>query len=238
MRPSLDPTSKAQRTREKIKAATRLVLERIGFRAMKVADVAEEAGVAVGLFYHYFPDLKTVTCEVLSDFIQTIETEIRALPHQDDRFDAIFHPTLLWTTAYEANPGLMRCLLQVADEVPEFRQVWVRGNLRHARRVAGALLRQFPDPSVTDDFALSFAFSLGAMVDGLVHEIYVQRNPDLRALLPQPRDVAELLSAIWYRALYLQNPPLEKLTIALPLLAISDVSARPQAQRIGGDGRS
>ncbi len=53
-------------------AATR-VLERVGYRQMRVSDVTGEAGVATGLFYHYFPDLKALTIEVLGDFMTRFE---------------------------------------------------------------------------------------------------------------------------------------------------------------------
>ena len=36
---------------------------------MAVEGVTKEAGVAAGLFYHYFKDLKSLTMEVLTDFV-------------------------------------------------------------------------------------------------------------------------------------------------------------------------
>ncbi|MCX7174504.1 MAG: TetR/AcrR family transcriptional regulator [Proteobacteria bacterium] len=208
-------STRGQKRRELLKVAARAVLERVGYHAMKVTDVATEAGVAVGLFYHYFPDLKTVTCEVLSDFLD----ELAETPHPEaeDRFDVIFIPTLVWANAYEEHPGLMRCLVQVADEVPEFRALWNKLNATWSRRVAKNIARRFPEGQLSEDFSLSIAYSLGSMVDGLINEIYVHRNSDLCKLLKSPREVAELLSAIWYRALYMENPPAGKLTLTAPL---------------------
>lgn len=214
--PAPEPVSlRGQKRRELIKSAARVVLERVGYHAMKVTDVATEAGVAVGLFYHYFPDLKTVTCEVLSDFLD----ELWATPHPvpEDRFDVIFIPTMVWANAYEEHPGLMRCLVQVADEVPEFRAMWNNLNAVWSRRVAKNISRRYPEGQLSDDFSLSIAYALGSMVDGLINEIYVYRNSDLRNLLKSPREIAELLSAIWYRALYMENPPAGKLTLTAPL---------------------
>lgn len=216
---SLEPVSaRGQKRRELIKVATRSVLERVGYRAMKVTDVASEAGVAVGLFYHYFPDLKTVTCEVLGDFLE----ELSATPHPDpeDRFDVIYIPTLVWANAYEEHPGLMRCLVQVGDEVPEFRAMWNKLNATWSRRIAKNIARRFPEGQLSEDFSLNFAYALGSMVDGLIHEVYVHRNSDLRKVLKSPREVAELLASIWYRALYMENPPAGKLTFTAPLRAM------------------
>jgi AcrR family transcriptional regulator len=215
--PITEPVSaRGQKRRELIKLAARSVLERVGYHAMKVTDVATEAGVAAGLFYHYFPDLETVTREVLSDYLD----ELSATPHPEpqDRFDVIFIPTLIWAKAYEEHPGLMRCLVQLADEVPEFRVLWNMHNTTWTRRIAKSIARRLPVSQLSDDFSLSIAYCLGSMVDGLINEVYVIRNSDLRKLLKSPQEAAELLSAIWYRALYLENPPANKLTLTAPLL--------------------
>lgn len=221
-------SARGQKRRELIKAAARVVLEKVGYHAMKVTDVATEAGVAVGLFYHYFPDLKTVTLEVLHDFLD----ELAETPHDEpeDRFDMIFIPTLVWANAYEEHPGLMRCLVQVADEVPEFMALWNKLNAAWSRRVAKNIARRFPEGQLSEHFSLSIAYALGSMVDGLINEIYVNRNDDLRKLLKSPREVAELLSALWYRALYMENPPAGKLTFTAPLHAMGApvASIRPK----------
>lgn len=208
-------SSRGQKRREMFKQATRVVLERVGYHAMRVTDVATEAGVAVGLFYHYFPDLKTVTCEVLADFLD--ELSATPLPAAEDRFDVVFTPTLIWANAYVEHPGLMRCLVQVADEVPEFRALWNKHSEGWNLRVAKAIARRFPEGQLSENVSLGIAYALGSMVDGLLNEVYVLNNADMRRLLKTPRDAAELLSVIWYRALYLENPPAAKLTLTAPL---------------------
>jgi len=230
--PITEPVSaRGQKRRELIKAATRSVLERVGYHAMKVTDVATEAGVAAGLFYHYFSDLETVTREVLSDYLEELATTPH--PEPQDRFDVIFIPTLVWAKAYKEHPGLMRCLVQVADEVPEFRALWNEHNATWSRRIAKSIARRLPAGPANENFSLSIAYALGAMVDGLVTEVYVHRNGDLRKLLKSPREAAELLSAIWYRALYLENPPAGKLTLTAPLLDMGE-PVPPQAAKARG----
>ena len=44
---------KGAQARARIKRAALVVLERVGYHRMRIADVAKEAGVAQGLFYHY-----------------------------------------------------------------------------------------------------------------------------------------------------------------------------------------
>ena len=214
--PTIEPsTTRGQKRREMIKLAARKVLEKVGYHAMKVTDVATEAGIAAGLFYHYFPDLKTVTCEVLGDFLK----ELEGTPHPEaqDRYDVIYIPTLVWAMAYEEHPGLMRCLIQVADEVPEFRALWNSHNTAWTRRIAKSISRRLPETRKNANVSLSVAYALGSMVDGLITEVYVHRNNDLRKLLTAPQETAELLSTLWYRAMYLENPPLGKLKLTKSL---------------------
>ena len=111
----------------------------------------------------------------------------------------------------------MRCLVQVADEVPEFRALWNEHNATWSKRIAKSISRRLPRGQDNDDISLSMAYALGAMVDGLINEVYVHRSSDLRKLLKSPREAAELLSVIWYRALYLEDPPEGKLTLTVPL---------------------
>jgi len=221
--PSEPTSARGQKRRELIKAATRIVLEREGYRAMKVVDVASEAGVAAGLFYHYFPDLKSVTCEVLSDFLQEMAKSL--MPEPKGRYDAIYTSTLVMVKAFDEHPGLMRCLVQVADEVPEFKVLWDTVSIAWTKRVANSIERQFPDAKMGDHFASCVAYALGSMVDGLVNEVYVHQNPDARKLLRKPQDLAELLAVMWYHALYLENPPLEALKLTAPVAGMVTPSA-------------
>ncbi len=200
------PSARAQKRRGLIKQAVAAVLERTGYRAMKVTDVAAEAGIAVGLFYHYFPDLCAATCEVLTDLVDELSARLDELPKTEDRYLAVYRPTLLWAQTYEQHPGLMRCLVQVADEVPEFEALWLKTNDAWTRRIARSIARQFPSAALGERMSLSIAYALGSMIDGLLNEIYVHRNPELGKLLKTPAHSAELLAAIWYRALYLENP--------------------------------
>jgi len=201
------PSARAQKRRGLIKQAVAAVLERTGYRAMKVTDVAAEAGIAVGLFYHYFPDLCAATCEVLTDLVDELSARLDELPKTEDRYQAVYRPTLLWAQTYEQHPGLMRCLVQVADEVPEFEALWLKTNDAWTRRIARSIARQFPSAALGERMSMSIAYALGSMIDGLLNEIYVHRNPELGRLLKTPAHSAELLAAIWYRALYLENPP-------------------------------
>ena len=56
-------SARGERARAGLKEAALAVLEREGYHKMRIADVTGEAGVAQGLFYHYF-------CFIFSQSIQ------------------------------------------------------------------------------------------------------------------------------------------------------------------------
>ena len=51
-------SARGEIARAKLKRAAMTVMEKTGYHGMRISDVTTEAGVAAGLFYHYFNDLK------------------------------------------------------------------------------------------------------------------------------------------------------------------------------------
>lgn len=202
----------AAETRAHLMEATKTVLGRIGYRQMRIADVTREAGVAVGLFYHYFPDLKAVTSEVLSDFMNEMTMKARRLPHSGDLFEMLRDSYKVLLGHFEEHPGLMRCMLQASDEIPEFGEIWQAANRQWthslARRLADAMGQDRLDP----DTSVLMAYCLGAMSDGIMHEYYVQQNQDLIGRVRSKAELAEFLATLTYRAVFMKSPPADKLT--------------------------
>src|SRR5260221_3876287 len=84
------------RRRDLLDAAIR-VFARKGFHAARVGDIAEEAGVAHGLLYHYFRSkedvLETIFRETWTRLVEQtlrIEQSGAPLPEQIRRFATIF----------------------------------------------------------------------------------------------------------------------------------------------------
>lgn len=211
--PRIGRKEQAAQTKVRLKDATRTLLERVGYRQLRVADIAREAGVAVGLFYHYYPDIKTTTCEILSDFMEQMTAAARAAPRTEDLFDTLCAQFEVLIHHFEQQPGLMRCMIQVSDEIPEFGAIWERSNRQWTRSFARYLTERMgqgagegtgkPDASTM----VLVAYCLGSISDGVLHECYVQRNPDLSASIRSTRDLAEMMATLIYRAVFLQNPP-------------------------------
>ena len=122
----------SDRRRELLDAAVR-VFARKGYRAARVGDIAEEAGVAHGLLYHYFRSKDEVLETIFRDTWQLLESEcgrIEAagvpLREQLRRFARIYLGSWLMT------PELIGVLVReiarspaVAESVDEIRGVFL-----------------------------------------------------------------------------------------------------------------
>ena len=199
---------RALRTREKLKHATRELLNEGGYRKLRVQDLTERAGVAAGLFYRYFHDLREIVHEVSSDFMAQLNSETSVLPTATHPYDQIFERHALALSLFGRNPGIVRCLFQLDGDYPEFGQVWKLAAHDWNMQVAKFLNSSAEIPMVQ---AEHMAFVLGAMTEGVFFQYLIRHTEDLSSLGGRPDDIAEMLSVMWYRSIFMKNPPAEKL---------------------------
>jgi AcrR family transcriptional regulator len=210
-------SARGEQARARLKEAAARVLERVGYRQMRVIDVTGEAGVASGLFYHYFPDLKTLTIEVLADFMQRFEAieEIERGVAKGDWFGRMHAHNRLVVESYARNPGIMRCMVQVGDEQPEFGELWRASYHRRLELFVRALPRLFPAARLSGPQAQLVTTLLAGIGEHVLSEYYIVRTPELRALELGEEAMAEWISVMFYRALFLENPPAGRLKHAV-----------------------
>jgi AcrR family transcriptional regulator len=206
-------SARGARARAKLKAAAMVVLEREGYHKMRIADVTREAGVAQGLFYHYFKDLKSLTLEVLTDFtnpaidVAGIEKDVE----RGDWYGRIYSHNLLVVNSYAKRPGVMRCLLQMADEDAQF-SASLRASYREQLLwLVDLMPGMFPGVKFKKHQALMTVYALAGIGEGLLREYFINQSKTLGAAGLDIAEMAELLSTMFYRALFLEHPPAEKL---------------------------
>lgn len=216
-------SARGERARARLKEAALVVLERDGYHRMRIADVTREAGVAQGLFYHYFKDLKSLTLEVLGEFARANHDpqEVERDVPKGDWYARIYAHNLVIVKSYARRPGIMRCMLQLADEDPEF-SAMLRDNYREQLMwLVDVMPKLFPDVKFRRHQALMVAYALAGIGEGLLREYFMNESRTLEAAQLSEEDFAELLTTMFYRALFLEHPDEKRLNYTRNLAAMA-----------------
>ena len=204
---------KGEKARSKLKIAALTVMERVGFHKMRITDVTAEAGVASGLFYHYFKDLKSLTLEVLEDFVShslhldDIEKDVP----RGDWYERILAHNRLVIKAYAERPGIMRCLLQLADEDEDFSGLLRQNFIQQLSWLTRQMPKLFPQAALSEHQAMMVVYTLAGTGETILRDYYINNEPVLTEQAISVDDMAELITVIFYRGLFLESPPTEKL---------------------------
>lgn len=199
------------KSRKRLKDSARAVLNDKGYRQMRVQDVTAHAGVANGLFYRYFRDLREVVAEIASDFFTELVEASRSLDDYSDPFEWIYRNHSAVVDRFARNPGILACLFGLSGDYEEFDRIWKdnahRWNLQVAEFLQSAV-------SLDQTRAENLAYVLGAMTEGVIYQALIRHTEDLVKFGKRPEDVAEIISVMWYRAIFLRDPAADKLTPA------------------------
>jgi TetR/AcrR family fatty acid metabolism transcriptional regulator len=102
----------ADRRRQILEAAVKVFAQK-GFHASRVGDVAEEAGIAYGLVYHYYKSKE----DLLETIFRTTWTEMLARVHEVEEAkipaaEAVRQVTALILRTWRRDPDLVRVLVR------------------------------------------------------------------------------------------------------------------------------
>ncbi|MBV8444880.1 MAG: TetR/AcrR family transcriptional regulator [Candidatus Dormibacteraeota bacterium] len=114
-------SSRSAHTRERILAAATEVFARSGFHGARVADIAEQAGIAYGLVYHYFRNKDDILGAIFSErWQQYIEylREVGRMPLAfPERMRRLVH---FWVEIFRREPDLMTIMINEISRSYEF----------------------------------------------------------------------------------------------------------------------
>ena len=135
--------------RQAILDAAVKVFARQGFHACRVSDIADEAGVAYGLLYHYFPSkdevLNTLFLErwgVMLEMIRAVDAE--QIPVRE-KLGAI---ASFIVDSYRHDPDLMKVIIvEVTRAANSFGQTHL-GQIREAYRLIGEIVTKAQEEGV------------------------------------------------------------------------------------------
>lgn len=133
--------------REEILAAARAVFARQGFRGTTIADIAEEAGIALGTIYLYFPSKDDVFAALNEEFNQLIATSLTEVGPAESLDDAVRTRITNVFRACAENRDLVRLVILNTD--PESATA---RRLRQAEQVRMSPLAKIIEDSIEGGF--------------------------------------------------------------------------------------
>jgi TetR/AcrR family transcriptional regulator, fatty acid metabolism regulator protein len=133
--------SQEEKRRQILNAAVR-AFARKGYHACRVGEIAEEAGVAYGLVYHYFGSkeevLQTIFRETWTQMLARIE-EMEA--EGDQASEQVRKVTALLLRTWKRDPDLVRVLVREVTRSPEQLQQQVE-EIGHAYEALERIIRR------------------------------------------------------------------------------------------------
>jgi TetR/AcrR family fatty acid metabolism transcriptional regulator len=173
------------RRRAILDAAVR-VFARQGFHACRVSDIADEAGVAYGLLYHYFPSkeevLNTLFLERWGVMLEMIrEVDRKPVPVRE-KLGAIASFII---DSYRHDPDLMKVIIvEVTRAANSFGQTHL-GQIREAYRLIGEIVTKAQQEDVfkaeidAEFAAMTFYGAIEQVLTGWIFGLLPQSDEDL-----------------------------------------------------------
>jgi TetR/AcrR family transcriptional regulator, ethionamide resistance regulator len=214
--------TKGTRTRRALLDATRRLLERDGFHALKVSEIAPEAGLSPGIFYTYFEDKNQIALEIFREVVAKDEAIIYAESGPADPFDAVLQHMRLYVQQMLSDGALPKAILQMLDALPEARAIWHEYSSRIARRIASGLEKRAPSAVADEAARIIYAHAAQAMSDTMLINIKSYKHDDYAPIAGDIERISQVLSVIWFRMLYAKSPPAEKCPLAIGFLPVPD----------------
>lgn len=198
---------KRDRTRERLRIATLQVLNQRGYEDMRTLTITEQARLSEGVFYQYFKSKVDITIDLLQEFYNGFALVEISQQRSEGPFEAIKAANRIWLELAVSNPGLMRCIFQAGNEVPEIATLVSQVNKNWYARAQHAVERH--RPSLQKSSMILPLYMLGGMMDELARRLVVYPDPELLAVMAEigaDHDaVADAASVIWFRILYLDD---------------------------------
>ncbi len=193
---------KSDRTRARLQSAVCELLENAVPADLRVDHVCARAGTSHGTFYVYFPDIHTLLTRTLAEYVEFLEASLhRAGLAETERPRAV---TRAYVALFEANRGLMRCLVSRAGDLPEANEMFEALNRRWAEMVADAGARYalaMGHPPPDRDELLRRAYAVGGMIDQYLITLFFGTDATLAALSQDREKVVDTFTTLWSRGL-------------------------------------
>ncbi|HEX4016205.1 MAG TPA: TetR family transcriptional regulator [Frankiaceae bacterium] len=202
----MEPRSaKGRRTRARLVEGGKVVFARDGFLSARITDIATEAGVSYGAFYHYFDSKDELFREIAE------QTEVRLLAmddlprdnaHEHDPYERIRAANRSYLAAYRKEAKLMSVIIEVSRYDEQVRAVRDRRQEEFGDRLAASVARLQQKGLADQDVDGRYAgLALGGMVATFADALFTGRwKSDFETAVEQ-------LTILWANALGIPRPP-------------------------------
>jgi AcrR family transcriptional regulator len=205
--PAVPTTTKGQETRRRLLAAARRVIERDGYVALRMADVAAEAKISLGGLYRYFENKDDLFLSLIGDIHKELYNASRAQGHtfRTHPFATLRESNKGYLVHYYANRDIMRAFIEATTVDTKITEMWWWMRQRHVDRFVGALERDFNITEVEGISTRVIAEALASAVEQSAYVWYARKSLNTATV---PVDTAaEVLARIWYRAIWGAGEP-------------------------------
>ncbi|HEX4432222.1 MAG TPA: TetR family transcriptional regulator [Frankiaceae bacterium] len=201
-------SAKGRRTRARLVEAGKVVFARDGFLGARITDIATEAGVSYGAFYHYFDSKE----ELFREIAELMEVRLLAmddLPHDEsaehDPYERIRAANRSYLGAYRQEARLMSVIIEVSRYDDQVREVRDRRQEEFGARLAASVARLQKKGLADKDVDGRYAgLALGGMVATFADALFAGRwKSDFDTAVDQ-------LTILWANALGISRPPSAK----------------------------
>lgn len=174
----MDPeprSAKGRRTRARLVEAGKTVFERDGFLQARITDIATEAGVSHGSFYHYFDSKESLFREIAEE-VEVRLVSMDDIPQADDAgpIERIRAANRAYLAAYRKEAPIMRVIEEVSRYDEDVRKVRSKRDDYLAARLESAIRRLqaegLADKRIDERYA---ATALGGMVAKFAEMMFI-----------------------------------------------------------------
>lgn len=174
----MDPeprSAKGRRTRARLVEAGKTVFERDGFLQARITDIATEAGVSHGSFYHYFDSKESLFREIAEE-VEVRLVSMDDIPQADDAgpIERIRAANRAYLAAYRKEASIMRVIEEVSRYDEDVRKVRSKRDDYLAARLESAIKRLqaegLADKRIDERYA---ATALGGMVAKFAEMMFI-----------------------------------------------------------------
>lgn len=199
---SLPVTPKGRKTRASILGAARRIVAKYGFVAMRVGDVAKEAGLSLGAFYRYFENKDDMFSHLIADIHEELFVASRATENdlRTDPYAALREANYGYLKHYYENRDIMRALFEAVTVDKFYRAIWWQMRQRHVARFVHALEASHGLTTIDGTPVKIVAEAMASMTEQSAYCWFAQEELNVARV---PLDVAaETVSRVWYRTFF------------------------------------